>query len=377
MLPLTDAAAQAPARGGRRAVPRAPDRQARRGRGRARRAGHVVPRGPVRARARRRRAAWGSGSATCRRTSRSAPGGAIRNVAGALADDPDGAVVILNGDVLSGHDLARAARRLRAPARRPPGRRLPAPGRGRGRPRLRLRADRRQPAGSPASCEKSEQPGDQPGQRRLLRLPPAGHRPDPRGRGGLGRAGDVPRPGRRRRPGRRVRRERLLARRRARPRRWSRPPRDVVHRRGAEPRRWRRTPTGARVDQGADVAAAAVVNGGAPWRPGPRCEAGAVVTRLGRDGRRGGRCGRGRRRLGRRARRRGRRRSRAACEVTVGDGAVRRRGRGRTGQPGATATLGHQLAPSHSAPPSTASEAAAQRPSEADADEERTAFIRS
>jgi mannose-1-phosphate guanylyltransferase len=32
-------------------------------------------------------------------------GGAIRNVAGALGDDPDGAVVILNGDVLSGHDL--------------------------------------------------------------------------------------------------------------------------------------------------------------------------------------------------------------------------------------------------------------------------------
>ncbi len=31
--------------------------------------------------------------------------GAIRNVAGALRDDPDGAVVILNGDILSGHDL--------------------------------------------------------------------------------------------------------------------------------------------------------------------------------------------------------------------------------------------------------------------------------
>ncbi len=31
--------------------------------------------------------------------------GAIRNVADALGDDPDGAVVILNGDVLSGHDL--------------------------------------------------------------------------------------------------------------------------------------------------------------------------------------------------------------------------------------------------------------------------------
>jgi mannose-1-phosphate guanylyltransferase len=32
--------------------------------------------------------------------------GAIRNVAGALAADPEGAVVIMNGDVLSGHDLA-------------------------------------------------------------------------------------------------------------------------------------------------------------------------------------------------------------------------------------------------------------------------------
>src|SRR3954447_14402488 len=31
--------------------------------------------------------------------------GAIRNVAGVLDDDPDGAVVVLNGDVLSGHDL--------------------------------------------------------------------------------------------------------------------------------------------------------------------------------------------------------------------------------------------------------------------------------
>jgi mannose-1-phosphate guanylyltransferase len=32
--------------------------------------------------------------------------GAIRNVADALGEDPEGAVVILNGDVLSGHDLA-------------------------------------------------------------------------------------------------------------------------------------------------------------------------------------------------------------------------------------------------------------------------------
>ena len=32
--------------------------------------------------------------------------GAIRNVADALGEDPEGAVVILNGDILSGHDLA-------------------------------------------------------------------------------------------------------------------------------------------------------------------------------------------------------------------------------------------------------------------------------
>ena len=32
-------------------------------------------------------------------------GGAIRNVADALTEDPNGAVIILNGDVLSGHDL--------------------------------------------------------------------------------------------------------------------------------------------------------------------------------------------------------------------------------------------------------------------------------
>ncbi len=32
-------------------------------------------------------------------------GGALRNVTGALGGDPDGVVVVLNGDVLSGHDL--------------------------------------------------------------------------------------------------------------------------------------------------------------------------------------------------------------------------------------------------------------------------------
>lgn len=42
-------------------------------------------------------------------------GGAIRNVAGALGDDPEGAVVILNGDVLSGHDLVEQLREFDEP----------------------------------------------------------------------------------------------------------------------------------------------------------------------------------------------------------------------------------------------------------------------
>jgi len=42
-------------------------------------------------------------------------GGAIRNVAGALGQDPDGAVVILNGDVLSGHDLGAQLRDFHTP----------------------------------------------------------------------------------------------------------------------------------------------------------------------------------------------------------------------------------------------------------------------
>lgn len=42
-------------------------------------------------------------------------GGAIRNVAGVLGDDPEGAVVILNGDVLSGHDLEAQLADFRTP----------------------------------------------------------------------------------------------------------------------------------------------------------------------------------------------------------------------------------------------------------------------
>jgi len=41
--------------------------------------------------------------------------GAIRNVAGALSQDPEGAVVVLNGDVLSGHDLGAQLREFEEP----------------------------------------------------------------------------------------------------------------------------------------------------------------------------------------------------------------------------------------------------------------------
>ena len=42
-------------------------------------------------------------------------GGAIRNVADALSDDPDAAIVILNGDILSSHDLAAQLLGFRTP----------------------------------------------------------------------------------------------------------------------------------------------------------------------------------------------------------------------------------------------------------------------
>ena len=83
-------------------------------RDRARGAGHLLPRRPVHAGAR----AKASGSALrLTYVTEEVPlgtAGAIRNVAAALDDDPDHPVVILNGDVLSGHDLAAQLARLRA-----------------------------------------------------------------------------------------------------------------------------------------------------------------------------------------------------------------------------------------------------------------------
>ena len=85
-------------------------------------------------------------------------GGAIRNVAGALGDDPEGAVVILNGDVLSGHDLGAQLADFETPRDGRAGRRVAPPGRGRGRPRLRVRARPTAPAGSPASSRSPSDP---------------------------------------------------------------------------------------------------------------------------------------------------------------------------------------------------------------------------
>ncbi len=75
-------------------------------------------------------------------------GGAIRNAAEALAPEPERAVVVLNGDVLSGPRPRRPARRLRAAPGRAPGRRLAPPGRGPRRPGLRVRAHRRRGPGA-------------------------------------------------------------------------------------------------------------------------------------------------------------------------------------------------------------------------------------
>lgn len=48
---------------------------------------------------------WGLGLAYVQEEEPLGTAGAIRNAARALGDDPEGAVVILNGDILSGHDL--------------------------------------------------------------------------------------------------------------------------------------------------------------------------------------------------------------------------------------------------------------------------------
>src|SRR5215472_13390751 len=112
-------------------------------------------------------------------------GGGIRNAASLLRGGPDDPIVVLNGDILSAHDVPAQVDLHRK--REAAGHRVP-----------------REDASS----------GEQPDQRRLLRLPPVGHRPDPGRPGGVGGAGDVPRPDHRRGGRDGLRRGCLLARRR-------------------------------------------------------------------------------------------------------------------------------------------------------------------
>ena len=138
--PADRAPAEAPARGGRRAVPRAPVSRARRRRRRARRARHVVPRGPVRARPRRRRAVRGPphlrhrGRAARHRPARSATSRTR------WATTPSARSSSSTATCCPGTTSPPSSPTSTTPARRRRGRRLAAPGRGAGRARLRLRA---------------------------------------------------------------------------------------------------------------------------------------------------------------------------------------------------------------------------------------------
>ncbi len=118
-------------------------------------------------------------------------GGALRNVASVLDDDPEAAIVILNGDVVSGHSIraqvadfgtARAGRLpdvslhlVEVPDARAFGC-VPTDAEGR----------------VTAFVEKSDNPGHPADQRRLLRVPSPRSRLHPRRARGVGRAGDVP-----------------------------------------------------------------------------------------------------------------------------------------------------------------------------------------
>ena len=106
-------------------------------------------------------------------------GGGIRNAARRCGSGPDDPVVVLNGDVLSGHDLgARSTLHVESGADvtlhlvevDDPS-------------RVRLRCRPTTTGRVTAFLEKTPDPVDQPDQRRLLRLPPRGDRRDP------GRAG--------------------------------------------------------------------------------------------------------------------------------------------------------------------------------------------
>ena len=166
LRPLTISHAQAAAPHRRGAVPRPPARQGGR---RRRRAGWSSP-PPTGPRCSRSasvtapRSAWRS--STSRRRTPLGTGGAISNAAQALRGGPDSPVLVLNGDVLSGHDLA-AQLDLHSKAGAAVTLHLVEVA---GSGPLRLRAHRCRRAGDRVPGE-DPAAGHQPGQRRLLRLP--------------------------------------------------------------------------------------------------------------------------------------------------------------------------------------------------------------
>ncbi len=123
-------------------------------------------------------------------------GGAIRNAASGLRSGPDSPVVVLNGDILSGHDIpaqidlhrkSDAAVTLHLVE-------VPDP--------ARFGCVPTDPEGRvTAFLEKTPEPGHQPDQRGLLRFPPVGHRRDPARPGDLRGTEYLPRPDRRGGPG--------------------------------------------------------------------------------------------------------------------------------------------------------------------------------
>ena len=136
-------------------------------------------------------------------------GGGIRNAAALLRGGPDDPIVVLNGDILTGHDLPAQVDLHRKKDAAVTLHLVPVddPSRYGCVPTEASRASLRVPREDP-------QPGDESDQRGLLRLPPVRHRPDPGRPGRVGRARDVPQPDQGRLAGDGLRRGLVLAGRR-------------------------------------------------------------------------------------------------------------------------------------------------------------------
>ena len=157
---------------------------------------------------RRRRRRSGCGSTTSPRTSRWAPAAASATSPDLLESGPDDPVVMLNGDILSGHDLA-----AQVAAHQAAGADVTLHLTEVDDPRaVRLRADRRRTAGSPRSWRRRRDPVTNRINAGCYVFRRVGDRRDPGRPAGVGRAGDLPGADRAGRAGARPRRPGVLAR---------------------------------------------------------------------------------------------------------------------------------------------------------------------